>query len=78
MLVGVAAVLGSEVVLSPVGRCVPLSPFMWGVGGVFTFACTAWWRVTYLLFLVVSRLKGVLGIWPDSCSVKKTHWLSLP
>ena len=29
-------------------------------GGVFTFACTAWWRVIYLLRLVVSRLKEVL------------------
>ena len=31
-------------------------------GGGFTFACTAWWRVIYLLCLVVSRLKGVLVI----------------
>ena len=31
MLVGVAAILGSEVVLSPiVSGCLRLSPFMWG------------------------------------------------
>ena len=33
VLVGVAAILGSEVVLSPVvSHCLRLSPFMWGVG----------------------------------------------
>ena len=38
VLVGVAACLGSEVVLSPVvSRCLPLSPFMWRVGGCFYF-----------------------------------------
>ncbi len=42
-----------------------------GVGGAFTFACTAWWRVIYLLCLVVSRLKGVLVIWPDSRRERK-------
>ena len=32
-------------------------------GGVFLLLhCTVWWRVIYLLCLVVSRLKGVLVI----------------
>ena len=52
----------------PAGRLGEVLPcersenFGGGVGVFLLLHCTAWWRVIYLLCLVVSRLKGVLVI----------------